>query len=255
MRRAISGHVWLRVPQRKAGGGRARALAPVVVLAAAAAAGTASAKDRSADAREVMTRFVACSVKRQPELARRYVLHPEQPLSPGDLQKLAPSDCLMRTNPFVAQLRMRGLLYRGAVADALIRREMTGPAPATLAAVPPLLWPAPEPPTGRDERGRPLNERDRKARAVGYELAVLDRYTAQLGECVVRADPSGAKAAIMPAMDTPDELAAMKAISPEIAACVPEGRTVKLNRTTMRAAIALSYYRLAAAAAAGGTGA
>ncbi|MEA2999033.1 MAG: hypothetical protein QOK17_866 [Sphingomonadales bacterium] len=207
----------------------------------------AGAKSRDGEARAIMNRFAACTVQRRPEFARRFVLTPGVRPSPSDLQKVAPSECLWRAGEDVSQLRMRDALYRGALAEQLIRAEMAGAAIIDPASLPALEWPAPESPSAVDERGRRLTAAAQKERELGYAVALADDYVMRLGECVVRADPGGSRAAVLTEMDSAEELARLKAMAPTIAGCVARGQTLKFNRTTLRAALAVSYYRLAAA--------
>lgn len=48
------------------------------------------------------------------------------------------------------------------------------------------------------------------------------------------------------------ELAAMQSVAPAIATCLPAGQTFGFDRMTLRGSLAVAYYRLASAAAAGG---
>lgn len=221
----------------------------VGILAPALVVAPASAKSGDAQARDIMKRFAACAVAREPELASQFVLKQiDERLPDRDFQKLVSSACLTRTNPFVASLRMRGAMLRGAFAEELVRVELADEPPADFAAVPPLVWSEPTAPSSVDEKGKAIGQKVMREREAGYLQAVADSYVGRLGECVVRADPAGAKVVVVAQIDTPYELAAMKAMSTTIGSCIVQGETLKFNRTTLRSALAVSYYRLAAAA-------
>jgi hypothetical protein len=208
----------------------------------------ANAKSRNSEARAMMSRFAACTVQRRPEVVRHFVLTPGVRPSPSDLPMVAPSECLWRAGEDVSQLRMRDALYRGALAEQLIRAEMAGAPVLDPSSLQALEWPQPERPSMVDERGRGLTAAALKERELRYAVAVADDYVMHLGECVVRADPAGSRAVVLTEMDSQEELARMHAMAPTIAGCVAQGQTLKFNRTTLRAALAVSYYRLGAAA-------
>ncbi|MEA3063349.1 MAG: hypothetical protein QOJ94_3130 [Sphingomonadales bacterium] len=228
-------------------------------LAAAALVGAvlcppAGAKNPGGGARAMMNRFAACAVQRRPDFARSFVLAPAVRPSSADLEKVAPPECLRRAGEDIIELQMRDTLYRGALAEQLIRVELSGAAIIDPSLVPALEWPEPERPSTVDEHGRALAAAAQKQREHGYAVAVADQDVMRLGECVVRADPGGSRDAVLTEMDSPNELARLRAMAPTIARCVARGQTSKFNRTTLRAALAVSYYRLAAAARALRTG-
>ncbi len=72
--------------------------------------------------------------------------------------------------------------------------------------------------------------------------AWLSRY----GECVVRQEPAKARYWLLTPPDSPEEISRINDLRPAFADCLNEG-TMKFNRTTMRGAVAINYYRLAMA--------
>jgi hypothetical protein len=187
----------------------------------------AVAKNPGGGGRAVMNRFAQCTVQRRTELARRFVLNWGVPPSPSDLQEVASSECLRRAGSDVIELNMRDSLYRGALAEQLIRRELAKADVIDPIRLPALQWADP---------GLPSS------------VSAADTAVMRLGECVVRADPAGSRAAVLAEQDSSDELARLKAMSPTIARCIAQGETRTFNRTTLRAALAVSYYRLSVAA-------
>lgn len=209
----------------------------------------ADASNKGAGARAMMNKFAQCMVQRRPDFARRYVLNWGVPPSRSDLQEIASSACLLWAGSDVIELNMRDALFRGALAEQLIRRELAKADVIDPIPLPALEWPGAQRPAAGGEKGPRVN-----AAAAGkeaerrYAVAVSDNQVMPLGECVVRADPAGSRTALLTEMDSADELARMKAMSPTIARCIAQGATPKFNRTILRAALAISYYRLAAAA-------
>jgi hypothetical protein len=187
-------------------------------------------------------------VQRRPDFARRLVLNWGKLPSPSDLQELGSASCLGQAGSDVIELNIRDALYRGAVAEQLIRRDLSKATVIDPVPLPALEWPGPERPSLVDKRGRGLPAPAQKEAERRYAATVADNQVMPLGECVVRADPAGSRTALLTEMDSPLELAKLKAMSPTIARCIAQGETSKFNRTTLRAALAVSYYRLAAAA-------
>jgi hypothetical protein len=208
----------------------------------------AGAANRGGEARAMMNRFAQCSVQRQPDLARRFVLDPGTRPTPSELEKVAPPECLWSAGRDVIQLDMRGALYRGALAEQLIRSDLSDWPVLDPASLPALEWPDPQRPSMKDEKGRALSASAQKEAGRRYVASVADNRVMPLGECVVRADPVGSRAALLTEEDSADELAKLKSMAPTIARCLAKGEAPKFNRTTLRAALAISYYRLGAMA-------
>ena len=223
-------------------------VAATATLAALVLDTRAAARSKGAEARLVMKRFAACTVHREPEIARRFVLSRlDERLPERDFRKLVSSSCLREAGAFVARLSMRSGLFRGALAEELVRAGKPDVATGDLSTVPPLAWGDPVAPANIDGEGRPIGAKARRELETSYRQAIGDVFVARLGECVVRADQAGSKAVLLSSLDSAQELAAMKLLSGVIASCVARGETLRFNRTTLRAGLALSYYRLVAA--------
>ena len=96
--------------------------------------------------------------------------------------------------------------------------------------------------------GKPLDAKavDAQKAAVAATLGAIALN--QLGECVVQADPTGARSVLDTPIGKPEELAAINAITPVMGQCLPKDFKLVLDRSTVRSAVALSYYRMAMAA-------
>jgi hypothetical protein len=128
-------------------------------------------------------------------------------------------------------MRLQPETFRDALYPALYRRRFPqAPSPAALSALPPMEL-APE--------------------FDGDVAALPQGYTARrsLGDCVARRDPVNAHAMVVAGVGKPAEAAAVAALKPAIAACLPAGTTLRLDLAALRAYTGESLYKLAVAAA------
>ena len=203
----------------------------------------ASVKASDSGARKIMREFARCTVKHEHRLAQQYVLmNPSDRLPEDEFRKVADGTCLGFLG---GRLKMRPFQYRAALAEELIRRDLKGQSSFDPTIVPPLEWRDPD--AGRSDTNEVAEFAIRPAADWQREdQFAAETYVSQLGECTVRANPVGARA-VIDAKAESDEIAAIQAIGPQIASCVQAGETLKFDRTILRSAIALSYYRLAIA--------
>jgi hypothetical protein len=75
------------------------------------------------------------------------------------------------------------------------------------------------------------------------ELARI--YLSNFGECVVRAGPLESYVLLMTKTGSAEEQKSFSSLMPALSSCMSEGRTLELNKATIRGTIALNYYRLA----------
>ena len=212
------------------------AFALTATLLAAAPADAAKKAEAEAMGRKVLGEFAECVVQAHKPLARKYVLTPVGERMPeAEFRKVMGPRCLGFLS---GKLRMRYQQYRAALAERLITVELKGQGAIDPSARPALVWTEPKPPVKDDAETR-----------EGYARAVAEMYLGKLGECVVRANPAGAQALLATPIGDAAELPAFRALGPAIPPCVPKGEKLTLNRATLREAIAISYYRLAAGAA------
>lgn len=211
-------------------------------LGAARSASSFHQKVTDQQARSILNLYAGCVVKRNPELAARFVRFEIEPrLDDETIKRIAPSGCLMN-----ATLRMRDIYYRGALAEQLIKRQLKQ-VPALTASSVVLTYPEVRDfDPSRYNSGKPMTDEMLQAAKLGYAQSVLDNYVLRLGECVTKTSPNKARSVLSTRMDNPAEMLALQSLSTEIAGCVSKGETIKFNRTNLRAAIAVSYYRLIA---------
>lgn len=231
-----------RFPALLGNGAATAALLTVAVIAAASASASAQPyrmlEAQPSVARKVLQEFAWCTVRRQPALAQAFVrLADPSEMPVADFQRLFDASCLF---PLAGQLQMRSWQSRAVLAEALLLRDGTLRRPMSFAAATPLDWP--ETPVPVLAAGKPI---DPAVRARLSAEAARDQSHGRLGECVVRADPAGAMAVLRTEIDTGAERKRFAALAPSIASCVQQGQTLSFNRTNLRAAMALAYYRLA----------
>lgn len=209
--------------------------------AAAAAAPAPSANWRTSspeEARKILQSFASCAADAEPAIARRFVLLREgERLGEKEYQRLFDGRCLGFLG---GQMRMRAWRSRAAIAEALIRRNPAAFRSVAILAAPPIDWASA--PALLDAKADPATV------AREAEIILAETQMSALGECVVRADPSAAFDVVQSKIDSDQEMSKLRALAPKIAGCVQQGQTISFNRTNLRSAMALAYYRLAVAA-------
>lgn len=222
-----------------------------VAIAVSSASAAALGGDYSpGETRRIANDYGKCVVARHPGAASEALLGD---LSNGEIMRrygvLIDGDCLVRSTHASAKMSFTGDLYRYALADALVARELALLPPPDLSSVPPLerraLPDLPAPPPANSSKA----DQRRYERGVN-DLKQTQAFLAlgELGECVVRLSPAGAKTLLSTEPETPAEAGGFDALRPAIAQCLPEGRTLALGKLVLRGTIALNYYRLAHAA-------
>ncbi|MGA9583627.1 MAG: hypothetical protein WBR13_16835 [Allosphingosinicella sp.] len=234
-----------------------RLLLPLALLASGPAAAAPSDSDYSTkETRTVMHDYAKCVVRRKPAKAAEAI---SANLDNATLRRKYPMlmspDCLGNAARDGVQMRFGGDLYRYALADALVNRDLAGWTIPDLAGFPPLVHRDPgEAPSPTDSDGKPLGKRQHEAALAQHETEATFAYLSRYGECAVRGDAAGSKALLLTDPDTPQEAAAFNALRPVLEACLVEGRTVSFGKVALRGSIAINFYRLAHAARAAATG-
>ena len=180
------------------------------------------------NARKAMAGFGACIVERSPGRVRRMA---ELPVDGKEYRKISRAlyveindDCLSGGTLWAQDVLMRGAMFSALYAKDY-SNDRTAAFPASLS-------------TGyRQFYSAPLSETARTALSI-----------ASFGECVARANPVAARAALNVSMDTVAETRALKALVPTFSACIPQGSELKLSRDILRGAMAEGLYRLVRAA-------
>lgn len=223
----------------------------LAIVALSASAGAQETTDLSVkDTRRVVYDYGKCVVGRNAALASDALLSAVDNYTlKTRYGALIDGNCLVRVTHAGGQMRFTGDLYRYALADGLFSRELgTLPAPdltAVAALQRRVLPPAPQPPGANGSKAeRAKYEADLKSYEEDQGFRALDGY----GECVVRADPAGARTLLLTRPTTSAEDAAFSALLPALDRCMSAGTTIALGKLSVRGSIAVNYYRLAHAA-------
>lgn len=223
------------------------ALLAVTVLAAGqpAAARTARAGD-PAEIRDALAFYGTCIVKREAAIASKQVLSGEflDPRS-DEGKRLVQKECL---SDRVAIARFNDASLKGAMADALVTRDLDRLTATSFDGVPALTYAQPWPVRFTDRTGSDLPPERVAAQQRKYDEKLGEVARAKMAECVTRAAGAPVRALLTTPIATPAELAALQAVAPSLAGCLPAGQTIGFDRMTLRGALAVAYYRLASAA-------
>lgn len=210
------------------------AVAPVPV--AAQETGTlrthrsAEIDDGSRDgARRTMEAFTACLVSRQNgrilAMSRLRIDSDQYERMRRNLYDNTGDECLSGSG----QLGFSFNLLRGGIFQALYAREFRSGGPTDFSAVPT---------TGYSE----LYD-DSISPEVRAALALE-----QFGECVARADAAGVQTLLRQIPGSGGERAAIQALIPRFAACIPQNETIRFSPSVVKGAVAEGIYRLSVAA-------
>jgi hypothetical protein len=207
------------------------------------------------ETRAVVHAYAACIVKRQPAKAAEAIgRNVDNGTMMREYPKLFDGDCLSTGPAETLEARFGGDLYRYAIADALVRRDLASFARNDFSAVPRLDHREPTEPAQVDRKGKKLSAKNYQASLASYQKSRAFSYLSKYGECVARLDPAAAQALLLTKPDAPDEAARFKALLPALSTCLPEGQTLSFGKVALRGTIAVNYYRLAMAARSAATG-
>ncbi len=203
------------------------------------------------DTRRVLADFGACVVKREPQLARDLLLKSTQYSFAPEFQKLPTADCLgsaavgrISGNGDI-MLQMSPAVMRFVTAEALVRQDLANLDPQQLKSalkLPGLQISADNyvPKPGKKYTKAELTALgEYRARSIN-DIAIID-----YGECVVRADPYGAKTLLATRISSEEEGTALRAMMPALSGCLNQGQKFGASRLILRGTVALGYYRLA----------
>lgn len=229
-------------------------LIPLIALASAPV--SAAEPPSPQQIRAFLAQYGECVVKREPELAQKSVLSGASfSRDSAEGKRLMQRECMdpellrNQADGFAGRLRMRfdEDTYRGVIAEALIAKQNATIDAAALPTVGVLTYEEPRPLRTTDREGKPLPEDSLLRQRAAIARKTQAMLMGKLGECVVRAAPSQARAVMTVAIDTPAELQALNALGPTLGQCIKAGETVSLDRVSVRGALAIAYYRLSQA--------
>lgn len=154
-------------------------------------------------------------------------------------------ECVGNAAYSTAEMTFSPEVNRYALAEALYAADYGNAPSPSFDAVP--VEPPP-PVAALDPASLPADAARADAARTAYDRAVAMRYMLAVGDCVVRTDATATRALVTSAVESRAEVAALGAVQPVLAQCLPKGQTVHFNRTSLRGILALSAYRLSDAA-------
>jgi hypothetical protein len=207
------------------------------------------------ETRTLMYAYAKCVVDREPRRASESLLaNIDNATFIKKYDRLIIGQCLVRETHAAARMIFKGDLYRFALADALVKRELAAQPVPDISAVPRLAHREPGPEPGPfDAKGKKLSARDYQEALRDYRQSVTFSFLSKYGECVVRTAPAESKALLVTVPDSVEETSRFDALQPTLGTCMPEGHTVRFGRVALRGSLAINYYRLAHTARAMGT--
>lgn len=194
--------------------------------------------------------YAKCVVDRQAKKASEALLeNADNGTILRKYRQLINGECLARQTKQTSQMKFGGDLYRYALADALVARELAAAPAPELGAVPRLEHRDPgEAPSQTTKSGKRLGKEKYEEALKNYRQSASFSYVSRYGECVVRVAPAGAKALLLTVPDSAEENARFRELGTALATCLPPGETLRFGRVVLRGTIAINYYRLAHAA-------
>jgi hypothetical protein len=207
------------------------------------------------ETRTLMYAYAKCVVDREPRRASESLLaNIDNATFIKKYDRLIIGQCLVRETHAAARMTFKGDLYRFALADALVKRELAAQPVPDISAVPRLEHREPGPEPGPfDAKGKKLSAGEYLQALRDYRERVTFSFLSKYGECVVRTAPAESKALLVTVPDSVEEASRFDALKPTLATCMPEGHTVSFGRVALRGSLAINYYRLAHTARAMGT--
>ncbi|MGQ0659270.1 hypothetical protein [Sphingosinicella sp.] len=191
---------------------------------------SAEIDDSSRDgARRTMEAFAACVVSRQSgrvvALSRLRIDSDQYARVYRNLFDNTDDECLSGSG----SLYFSPSLLRGGIFQALYAREFRSGAPTDFSAVTTTGY-------------RQLYEGELHPEV--HSAVALEQF----GECVSRADAAGVQTLLRQIAGSAGERAAIQALAPRFAACIPRNETIRFSPSVLKGALAEGIYRLSVAA-------
>lgn len=203
-------------------------------------------------ARLTIAKFSTCVAKKKRADASEYVreVNPDRKRENQLLAKVGDQGCLraaLSGSAVQAELQFPGDTLRYCLADALIQLELANGPVLSFANVPALPPRAFDASKFEPKPGKTPSKRELENLANHRSRSEVATFMAGFGECVVRSDSVKSYELLMTQVTSKEEAAQMGKLTPVLASCIPQQRTVSLNKTVVRGSIAMNYYRLAKA--------
>lgn len=213
-------------------------LIAISMLASASAAAVATPRNESSpEARRVLGAFARCVVNAKRPLASAAMI--EDWSMPMMIERqLITSDCLNSgtLNPSDSALK-------GSIGEWLALTERDEIPPSQVATAPSIIMRGQDfrPASNGDAPRFPAFKHDPAKESLQHQRAIL---IAKIGECVIRADASGARALLSTTVGSKKEEATAGDLEGSVSQCAPSGIPPALSAEAIRTAVGLSYYRM-----------
>lgn len=169
-------------------------------------------------ARLMVYKFADCAIRSNKKSAQGYIdAKAESPASAKLMSSLVSEECLWNADLRMPVPLLRGAIFRAAYYRDFEKAELKLPEAAI--------------------DFRTFVENPASPDVAGY-LVTLD-----FADCVVRADPAGARSYVMAEPDGKAETAALAAIQPKLGPCFPANGQMTVNRSNLSAMLAEALYR------------
>ena len=220
--------------------------APLSLIAVPAAAQFAppvalQVQFRVDETRPILAGVAKCSVRKNPALAREFILS-NRDYSSNRFRSLLLPECLGEAMGDLssARLQFSGPVLWYIIADALVSRDLQRFDSDNLRNATPLPDLAIDPPQIPAVEQASVARTPQNLAAAKNDIALI-----KYGECVVRADPHGSQKLLASTINSKDEAATLSALLPAFGACLDKGRQLASSRMILRGIFAFNYYRLA----------
>lgn len=200
-------------------------------------ANTADTRFSTEKSREVMASFGRCIAKRKPVAARAFVLETTPTAEASIFGTPLASYCL----PEGSAMRFQHASARGAMAEQLIAQEFAAIPDLKLDGV---MLATTNRPVKVTSEGVDVPISSLPATTIVLLNEAVDPVLS-LGECLWRNEQAAARALLLTKVNRPEETAAIKALVPTMQKCVAKGRKLQIDKSGVRAGVAIAYYRFA----------
>lgn len=196
--------------------------------------------------RTVLADFAHCAIKKFPTLAREMVLDGTKVAVDDKYKKVADPECLAQAVVGaydMVQLRMSSESFRSAVADELVKSDLSDFEPAQIKLAAPLHHAAIDPADYVPKKR--VSDRELQKWEQAKQRDSGEAWLSGVGECAVRTNPTAARNLLETKVNSEVELQALLALIPAFSGCIDRGRQLRTERAAIRGAVAVNYYRLA----------
>lgn len=184
--------------------------------------------------------YAACITDKHPALAREYVLtDPTRDYKDERFRVFSDYKCVpetLKTDFTFLRMHADGSVYN--MAEALLKRDKPA-IPADFASIPYLAHREPM----KLENYKKSGKMSQQEYAKRVERSIGEHTMSRIGECVVRADTSNAKALLDTEIGGEAEKAAIQLLLPSVGKCIENG-SIKIRPEQLRGTVAFNLFRL-----------